>query len=174
MHGKALKIILIILALLIVTVLTIFPVSLGNLPAASSPEGLSEKIKIKPLIFAAAILPFPIAQIVFSGNTSLGLYCLFWVLLIIEILLLVFLISMFVLRAVAKRASKKIHSTVDAVNDFGFAYPVTIAFKNPPLRVIGQTCQHFDFSPLRLQSFSQVGDTRGCGTKFRSVIKRDN
>lgn len=46
MHGKAVKIILIIFALLIVTVLIIFPVSLGKLPAASSPEGLSEKIKI--------------------------------------------------------------------------------------------------------------------------------
>lgn len=94
---------------------------------------LSEKIKIKPLIFAAAILPFPIAQIVFSGNTSLGLYCLFWVLLIIEILLLVFLISMFVLRAVAKRASKKIHSTVDAVNDFD---------KAPGLESYLDTTQH--------------------------------
>ena len=46
MHGKALKITVVILLILIVALLIVFPVSLGRLPAPKTSKGLSEKIKL--------------------------------------------------------------------------------------------------------------------------------
>ena len=69
-------------------------------------------------IAASVIVPVLIFLIAFSGSADMFLYFVFVALSFIELLLIIFLVSMSWIRKIADRASQKIHETADVVNDF--------------------------------------------------------
>ena len=67
---------------------------------------------------AVVALPALTGLIVSTGNTGPLFYTLFLITCFIELLLVISLVAMTVLRKISYRASKKIHKTVDEINDF--------------------------------------------------------
>ena len=69
-------------------------------------------------VYGAAFLPVALALIAFSNNTDRFVYVIFLIACFIELLLIATSIAFAVIRSIGGKTSRKIHETVDVVNDF--------------------------------------------------------
>ncbi|MBE7072367.1 MAG: hypothetical protein E7383_06435 [Ruminococcaceae bacterium] len=96
----------------------------GQVPTTEAVDKLDALVRFTnskwrkiPLI-GAFIAPAILFVITFSGTNDRFLYAVFLTVCVIELLLIAINIALSVIRSVGERTSRKIHDTVDVVNDF--------------------------------------------------------